>query len=142
MPSYIPGSPSHWTGDMTETITVYKKQASRDNYGKASISGTATTYSARVQADVSRTRDSEGVEVVEGGYAYVLNDANIEVGDRLVCRQHQSPVDSVPLVPFAEMMLGRHKALDSGSIPEPVRRARQFRLDRVECGCCFVGRVV
>lgn len=92
MPSYIPGSPSHWTGDMTETITVYKKQASRDNYGKASISGTATTYSARVQADVSRTRDSEGVEVVEGGYAYVLNDANIEVGDRLVLPGGNEPV--------------------------------------------------
>ncbi len=80
--SYIAGSPNHWTEDMTDTITVYKKGA-LNNYGSRSIGANGTNFSCRIVSDVNITRDEQGNEIVEGGNLYILSDADIEVGDRL-----------------------------------------------------------
>lgn len=89
--AYIPGQPSHWTDDMTDTITVYAP-AGLDNYGKRSTSGSGVTFSARVVSEVSRTRDGEGTQIVEGGTLYIMSDAAIEIGSRLVLPGGREPV--------------------------------------------------
>jgi hypothetical protein len=89
--SYIPGQPSHWATDMTDTITVYAT-STVDNYGKVSTSGTSATFSARIMADVSRTRDNEGVQIVEGGTLYIMSDAAITIGSRLVLPGGREPI--------------------------------------------------
>ena len=89
--TYIKGSPSHFTEDMTETITVYK-QSTLDNYGKRSTSANGTSYSARVMGEIRRTRDDAGEITVEGGKLIVLNDADIAVGDRLVLPGNNEPM--------------------------------------------------
>jgi len=89
--TYIKGSPSHFTGDMTETITVYK-QSTLDNYGKRATSASGTSYSARVMGEIRRTRDDAGEITVEGGKLIVLNDADIAVGDRLVLPGSSEPM--------------------------------------------------
>ena len=89
--SYIPGQPSHWTKDMTDTITVYAS-TTVDNYGKVSTSGTPATFKARIMSDVSRTRDNEGVQVVEGGTLYIMSDAAITIGSRLVLPGNREPI--------------------------------------------------
>jgi len=80
--SYVSGQPNHWLDDMTDTITVYKKQ-SLNNYGSRSIAGAGTAFDCRIVSDVSITRDDQGNQIVEGGILYILSDADIEVGDRL-----------------------------------------------------------
>ena len=80
--TYINGQPSHWEDDMTDTITVYSA-STLDNYGKATIAGSGTNYSARVVATIGKSRDEQGQQVVEGGKLYILGNANINVGDRL-----------------------------------------------------------
>lgn len=80
--TYTSGAPSHWAEDMTDTITVYSA-STLDNYGKATISGQGTTYSARVVSTVGKTRDEQGQQIVEGGKLYIMSDANINIGDRL-----------------------------------------------------------
>lgn len=80
--TYIQASPDHWTGDMTDTITVYKA-SSLNNYGAKTIAGSGTSYSCRVVADVKNSRDEQGNEIVEGGTLYIMSDADIEIGDRL-----------------------------------------------------------
>jgi len=80
--SYISGSPDHWTDDMTDTVVVYSA-STLDNYGKATIAGAGTSYSARVVATIGKTRDEQGQQIVEGGKLYILSDANINMGDRL-----------------------------------------------------------
>jgi hypothetical protein len=82
MTVYVKGSPNHWLGDMTDTITVYKK-GNLNNYGARSISNSGTNFACRIISDVKITRDEQGNEIVEGGTLYILSDANIEVGDRL-----------------------------------------------------------
>lgn len=89
--SYIAGQPSHWTKDMTDTITVFAS-TTVDNYGKVSTSGTSTSFSARIVADVSRTRDNEGVQIVEGGTLYIMSDAAIAIGNRLVLPGGREPI--------------------------------------------------
>ena len=89
--AYIPGNPSHWTKDMTDTISVYAP-TTLDNYGRRSTSGSVTTFSARVMADVSRTRDNEGQQVVEGGTLYIMSDAAITIGSRLVLPGGAEPI--------------------------------------------------
>jgi hypothetical protein len=82
MTTYVKGSPNHWSGDMTDTVVVYKK-GSLNNYGSRTISATPTSFSCRVISDVKNSRDEQGNEIVEGGTLYILSDANVEVGDRL-----------------------------------------------------------
>jgi hypothetical protein len=89
--TYIKGSPSHFTEDMTETITVYK-QSTLDNYGKRATAVSGTTYSARVMSEIRRSRNDEGEINVEGGKLIVLNDVDIAVGDRLVLPGSNEPV--------------------------------------------------
>ena len=81
--AYIKGQPAHWANDMTDTFTVYAA-TTLDNYGKLSTSTTSTTFSARIVADKSRTRDNEGVQVVEGGTLFIMSDAAVAIGSRLV----------------------------------------------------------
>ncbi len=89
--TYIKGSPSHFTEDMTETITVHK-QSTLDNYGKRSTAQQGATHSARVMGEIRRTRDDAGEVTVEGGKLIVLNDADIAVGDRLVLPGGNEPM--------------------------------------------------
>jgi len=89
--AYINGQPDHWAEDMTDTITVYAP-TTLDNYGKRSVSATGTSYSARVVSDVSRTLDSGGQQVVEGGTLYIMSDAAITVGTRLVLPSGKEPM--------------------------------------------------
>ena len=81
--AYIKGQPDHWADDMTDTITVHAA-TTLDNYGKLSTSNNSTTLSARIVADKSRTRDNEGVQVVEGGTLFIMSDAAIAIGSRLI----------------------------------------------------------
>ena len=80
--TYIKGQPSHWEDDMTDTITVYSA-STLDNYGKATIAGSGTTYSARVVSTIGKSRDEQGQQIVEGGKLYILGDATININDRL-----------------------------------------------------------
>jgi hypothetical protein len=80
--TYVKGPPNHWSDDMTDTITVFKK-GNLDNYGSRSISGSGTQFACRVVSEVKISRDDQGNEITEGGTLYILSDANIEVGDRL-----------------------------------------------------------
>jgi len=89
--TYIAGQPSHWADDMTETITVYAP-TTLDNYGKRSNSASGTNFSARVVAEIRRTRDNEGTQVVEGGTLYIMSDAAIEIGSRLVLPGGREPI--------------------------------------------------
>jgi len=89
--TYIKGSPSHFVEDMTETITVHK-QTTLDNYGKRSTAGQSATHSARVIADIRRTRDADGEITIEGGKLIVLNDADIAIGDRLILSGGNEPI--------------------------------------------------
>ncbi len=91
MTVYIQGQPSHWTKDMTDTITVYAP-STLDNYGKRSTSTTPTTFNARIMAEVSRTRDNEGDQIVEGGTLYIMSDAAITIGSRLVLPGNREPI--------------------------------------------------
>jgi len=89
--AYIKGQPNHWAEDMTDTITVYAP-TTLDNYGKMSVSASGTSYSARVISDISRSRDNEGTQVVEGGTLYIMSDAAITVGTRLVLPGGNEPI--------------------------------------------------
>lgn len=89
--TYIKGSPSEFTEDMTETITVHK-QTTLDNYGKRSTAGQSANHSARVMGDIRRTRDGDGEVAVEGGKLIVLNDADIAIGDRLILPGGNEPM--------------------------------------------------
>jgi len=89
--SYVIGSPSHWTRDMTDSVTVYKA-SSRNEYGKYTTAANGTTYACRIMAEVSRTRDTEGKQVVEGGSLIILNDADIAINDRLVLSASSEPL--------------------------------------------------
>ena len=79
---YISGQPNHWLDDMTDTIVVYSA-STVDNYGKQTISGSGTSYAARVVSTISKSKDEQGQEIVEGGKLYIMSDATINVGDRL-----------------------------------------------------------
>lgn len=81
--SYITGSPSHWSDDMTDTVTVYSASSTFNNYGARTISASGTSYACRVISGVTIRRDEQGSQVVEPGTLYILSDANIAVGDRL-----------------------------------------------------------
>lgn len=82
MSVYTKGSPNHWLGDMTHTVTVYSA-STLDNYGKRTIAGSGTNYNCHLIVEKSNTRDEQGQEIVEGGRLYILSDANITVNDRL-----------------------------------------------------------
>ena len=88
---YVKGQPDHWTDDMTDTITVYAP-STLDNYGKRSTSGSSTTFSARVVSETRRSRDNEGTQIVEGGTLYIMSDAAIEIGSRLVLPGGREPI--------------------------------------------------
>lgn len=89
--TYIKGSPSHFTEDMTETITVHK-QSTLDNYGKRATAAQGATHSARVIGELRRTRDGDGEITVEGGKLIVLEDADIAIGDRLILPGNTEPI--------------------------------------------------
>ena len=89
--AYIAGQPSHWADDMTDTITVYAP-STLDNYGKKSTSASGTNFSARVVSETRRTRDNEGTQIVEGGTLYIMSDAAIEIGSRLVLPGGREPI--------------------------------------------------
>jgi hypothetical protein len=82
MTVYTKGSPNHWLGDMTHTVTVFTA-STLDNYGKRTIAGSGTNYACHLIVEKSNTRNEQGAEVVEGGKLYILSDANITVNDRL-----------------------------------------------------------
>jgi hypothetical protein len=82
MTTYVKGSPSHWLGDMTHTVTVYKA-STLDNYGKRTIAGTGTNYNCHLILEKSNSRDEQGNQVSEGGKLYILSDADIDTSDRL-----------------------------------------------------------
>jgi hypothetical protein len=88
---YVKGSPSHWTSDMTDSVIVYKA-STRNEYGKYTIAATGTTYACRLMAEITRTRDTEGKQVVEGGSLIILNDADIAINDRLVLSAGSEPL--------------------------------------------------
>ena len=88
---YIKGSPSHWTEDMTDSVTVYKA-STRNEYGKYTIAAQGTTYACRIVSELSRTRDTEGKQVVESGKLYILNDADVAINDRLVISAGNEPI--------------------------------------------------
>ena len=88
---YVKGQPDHWTDDMTDTITVYAP-TTLDNYGKQSTSESTTTYIARVVSEANRSRDNEGTQIVEGGTLYIMSNAAIEIGSRLVLPGGREPV--------------------------------------------------
>lgn len=89
--AYFNGQPSSWTEDMTDTITVHSG-TTFDNYGKLSTSNNSTNFSARVVSDKSRTRDTEGEQIVEGGSLFILSDAAINIGDRLILPGGAEPI--------------------------------------------------
>jgi hypothetical protein len=89
--AYIKGRPGHWTDDMTDSVTVYKA-STRDAYGKYTTAANGTTYACRIMAEVTRTRDTEGKQVVESGKLYILNDANVAINDRLVISAGSEPL--------------------------------------------------
>lgn len=88
---YVKGQPDHWADDMTDTITVHAG-TTLDNYGKLSTSNNSTTFAARIVADKSRTRDAEGIQIVEGGTLFILSDASINIGDRLILPGNAEPI--------------------------------------------------
>jgi hypothetical protein len=88
---YIKGSPSHFTDDMTDSVTVYKA-STRDAYGKYTTAANGTSYACRIMAEVTRTRDTEGKQVVEGGKLIILNDADVAINDRLVLSAGSEPL--------------------------------------------------
>ncbi len=88
---YIKGQPDHWADDMTETITVHAA-TTLDNYGKLSTAAGSTTFSARVVSDKSRTRDNEGEQIVEGGTLFIMSDAAIAIGSRLILPGGAEPI--------------------------------------------------
>jgi len=88
---YIKGSPSHWADDMTDSVTVYKA-STRDAYGKYTTAANGTTYACRIMAEVNRTRDTEGKQVVEGGKLIILNEPDIAINDRLVLSVGSEPL--------------------------------------------------
>jgi len=89
--SYIKGSPSEFSDDMTETVTVFK-QSTLDNYGKRATSASGTSFSARVISEIRRSRNDEGEVSIEGGRLIILNDADVEIGDRLVLPGNTEPM--------------------------------------------------
>ncbi len=115
--AYVKGQPNHWAEDMTDTITAYAT-TTLNNYGKMSVSASGTSYSARVVSDVSRTRDNEGQQIVEGGTLYIMSDAAITVGSRLVLPSGAEPLvlsvdkvtypaDGTPVVHHTVVKFGR-----------------------------------
>jgi hypothetical protein len=98
--SYIKGSPSHWTSDMTDSVTVYKATA-RNEYGKHTISNSGTTFACRIMAEVTRKRDAESQQVVEEGTLIILNDADVAVNDRLVIGSREPIVLGVDKVVYS-----------------------------------------
>lgn len=89
--TYIKGSPTHFSSDMVDSVTVYK-QSTLDNYGKRSTAAQGTSYNARVMSEIRRSRNEEGEITVEGGRLIILNDADVAVGDRLVLPGNTEPV--------------------------------------------------
>lgn len=89
--AYIKGRPSHWTDDMTDSVTVYKA-STRDAYGKYTISGSGTTYPCRIMGEVTRKRDAESQQVVEEGKLIILNEPDIAINDRLVLDSGREPI--------------------------------------------------
>lgn len=51
---------------MTDTVTFYAK-ASVDKYNKPTFSGTATTVTGRLIYDTTKSKDIQGIEVVDIG---------------------------------------------------------------------------
>ena len=80
--TYIKGSPSHWTADMTDSVTIYKA-TTLDNYGKRSVAGTGTAYACRIMSDFVKVTTDQNRTTLEEGRLIILNDPDVQVGDTL-----------------------------------------------------------
>lgn len=76
---------------MSSTVTVYA-QASIDQYGKRSWSGTGTTYTCRLQDTNELLRDAEGRELVVTGKAYIYGAPAVTTDHKIVLPDGSSPV--------------------------------------------------
>jgi hypothetical protein len=89
--TYIKGSPSHWTEDMTDTVVVYKG-TTMDAYGKRATSGSGTTYNCRIMADNTKITTDQKRGIIEEGRLIILNDPNVDVGDRITLSNGAEPI--------------------------------------------------
>lgn len=89
--TYIKGSPDHWTEDMTDVITVYKK-TTLNAYGKLATSTTGTTYSCRIMADTLKQNTEQNRSVFTEGRLVILGNPDIGIGDRIVLDDGSEPI--------------------------------------------------
>lgn len=82
MPTYVPGSPSHWTADMTDTVTIYPAGA-LDNYGKRAVSASGTNYACRIISDIVKVTTDQNRTTFEEGRLIILGNPTLTIGDTL-----------------------------------------------------------
>lgn len=76
---------------MPDTVTFYA-QASLDQYGKRTFSGTGVEYRCRVQDTNELLRNAEGREVVVTGKVYLYGAPNLTTDHKIVLPDGTSPV--------------------------------------------------
>lgn len=77
---------------MPDTISFYA-ESSKDKYGKATFSGTATSVRGRVVFEQKLVKNEQGEDVVTGGRVYLYGDySTLTLGHKITLPNSNSPV--------------------------------------------------